>query len=136
MAETKASVERPVSPHIGIYRLTTTMAMSGLHRITGMVLYFGTLLVAWWLLAAAAGQNAYTGMQWFMGSWIGRLLLFGYSWTLIHHALGGIRHLIWDTGHGLEPGEREWLAGATLFGSVILTIVLWTASYFLVGGAP
>lgn len=133
MAETRVPAARPLSPHLGIYRLTITMVMSGLHRITGMFLYLGAAFMAWWLVAAATGPNAYGAVQWFMGTWIGRLFLLGYTWTLIHHTLGGIRHLIWDTGRGLEPGEREWLAGATLVGSAILTIVLWVGGYFFIG---
>ena len=133
MAETRVPAARPLSPHLGIYRLSLTMVMSGLHRITGLFLYLGGIFLAWWLVAVASGPNAYGFVQWFMGTWIGRLFLFGYTWTLIHHTLGGIRHLIWDTGRGLEPGEREWLAGATLVGSVVLTVLLWAAGYFFIG---
>jgi succinate dehydrogenase cytochrome b subunit len=132
MAETRT---RPLSPHINIYRLMLTMVMSGLHRITGTVLYLGALLVAWWLLAAASGPNAYATVQHFMGSILGRLILFGYTWALILHMLGGIRHLIWDTGRGFEPAEREWLARASLFGSIVLTIVLWIAGLLLLGSS-
>ena len=88
------------------------MMMSIVHRITGAALYFGTLLLAWWLIAAASGPNAYAKVQWFIGTFIGRLILFGYTWALIHHMLGGIRHLIWDTGRGFGPTEREWLVRA------------------------
>jgi succinate dehydrogenase / fumarate reductase, cytochrome b subunit len=133
MAETRVPAARPLSPHLQVYRLTLTMVMSGAHRITGLFLYFGMVVVAWWLIAAASGPNAYAAVQWFMGSWIGRLFLFGYTWTLIHHTLGGVRHLIWDTGRGLGASEREWLAVATLFGSITLTIVLWVAGYFFIG---
>ncbi len=80
------------------------MMMSIVHRITGTLLYFGMLLLAWWLIAAAAGPNAYASVEWFMGSLIGQIVLFGYTWALIHHMLGGIRHLIWDTIHGLRTG--------------------------------
>src|SRR3984893_18835769 len=100
MAESKAPVERPLSPHLLIYRWPLPMAMSIVHRITGAGLYFGTLLVAWWLLAAASGPNAYAGFGSFMSSFVGRFVLFGYTWALVHHALRGIRHLIWDTGRG------------------------------------
>ncbi len=113
MAETKAPVERPLSPHLFIYKPMLTMMMSIVHRITGVGLYFGTLLLAWWLIAAASGPNAYAGIGSFMSSFVGPLILFGYTWALIHHMLGGIRHLIWDTGHGFGPQEREWLALAT-----------------------
>ncbi len=110
------------------------MAMSIAHRVTGSALYVGTLLLAWWLIAVASGPNAYATFQSVAASWIGRLVLFGYTWALIHHMLGGIRHLIWDTIHGLEPGDRDWLARATLFGSVALTILIWLLTYFLTGG--
>ena len=124
---------RPLSPHMTIYRWPMTMAMSIAHRVTGTGLYFGTLLLAWWLIAVASGPTAYATFQSVAGSWIGRLVLFCYTWALIHHMLGGIRHLIWDTLHWLDPGERDWVARATLFGSIALTILIWLFVYF-VGG--
>jgi succinate dehydrogenase / fumarate reductase, cytochrome b subunit len=134
MAETRVPFERPLSPHLQIYRLTVTMVMSGLHRITGMALYFGTVLLVWWLVAVASGPNAYASVQWAFGTIIGRLVLLGYSFSLIHHALGGVRHLIWDTIHGLEPNDREWLARATIIGSLSLTVILWVIGYMITGG--
>jgi succinate dehydrogenase / fumarate reductase cytochrome b subunit len=134
MAETRVPVQRPLSPHLSVYKLTLTMMMSIVHRITGASLYFGTLLLVWWLVAAASGPNAYGRVQWFMSTAIGRLILFGYTWALIHHALGGIRHLIWDTGHGFGPSEREWLARANLAGSIVLTVILWIVGYAVMGG--
>ena len=95
------------------------MAMSIVHRITGMALYFGTLLLVWWLLATASGPQAYATFQGFIGSWFGRLILFGYTWALIHHLLGGVRHLIWDLGYGFGPNEREWLTRAAVIGSIV-----------------
>jgi succinate dehydrogenase / fumarate reductase, cytochrome b subunit len=138
MAEAKAprlSEARPLSPHIQIYKFMLTYVMSGFHRVTGFALYFAMLLVVWWLMAAASGPNAYAKVQWFMGTWIGQLMLLGCAWGLIHHALGGIRHLIWDTGHGFEPTEREWLARATLIGSIGITLILWAVAYFGMGRA-
>jgi|SRR5215470_3448318 len=132
MAETR--VQRPISPHLQIYRLTSTMLMSGLHRITGMALYVGTVLMVAWLIAVASGPSAYANVQWLLSTLLGRLVLLGYSWALIHHALGGIRHLIWDTLHGLEPNDREWLARATLVGSLGLTAVLWVVGTMIGGG--
>ena len=136
MAEAKATPlrNRPLSPHLQIYKPMLTMMMSIVHRITGSALYLGTLLLVWWLIAAAAGPNAYANVQWFMETLIGRLILFGYTWALLHHLLGGIRHLIWDTLHGFEPAEREMLAAATLIGSIALTILLWGVGYLLTGG--
>ena len=126
---------RPISPHLQIYKPMLTMMMSIVHRITGAALYFGMLLLAWWLIAAASGPNAYANVEWFMGTLIGRLILFGYTWALMHHMLGGIRHLIWDTVHGLEPAEREMLALSTLVGSIAFTLILWGIAYLVAGGA-
>jgi succinate dehydrogenase / fumarate reductase, cytochrome b subunit len=138
MAETRSfegtrAAERPLSPHLQIYRPMLTMMMSIVHRITGIGLYFGTLLLAWWL-NAAAGPNGYARFEAFIGSWIGRLILFGYTWALIHHMLGGLRHLIWDTGRGFGPNEREWLAAANLVGSIAITVLLWIIGLLFVGG--
>jgi succinate dehydrogenase / fumarate reductase cytochrome b subunit len=135
MAETKAPVERPLSPHLTIYRWPLPMAMSILHRITGAGLYFGILMVAWWLIAAAAGPNRYADFAAFESSFFGRLLLFGYTWALLHHMLGGLRHLIWDTGHGFAAAEREWLSLATAVGSISLTLILWVLGYLVMGGS-
>jgi succinate dehydrogenase / fumarate reductase, cytochrome b subunit len=133
MAETKIN-ERPLSPHLQIYRWPLPMAMSIAHRVTGAGLYVGTVLMAWWLIAAASGPNAYSRIGAFINSGIGRLILFGYTWALLHHMLGGIRHLIWDTGRGFAPQEREGLALATLVGSILLTALLWIVGYLYMGG--
>ena len=123
MSEVKSN--RPLSPHLTIYRFRPTMAMSIMHRITGGALYFGTLLVVWWLVAAASGPEAFETAAWFFDSIIGKLILFGYSWALLHHALGGLRHFVWDTGHGLSKETSTKLAQATLAGSLGLTVVMW-----------
>lgn len=110
------------------------MAMSIVHRITGIALYVGTLVMAWWLIATASGAGAYSAFQAFTGSWIGRLILVGYTWALIHHMLGGVRHLIWDLGYGFGPSEREWLTRAALIGSITLTVIVWVIAYAIGGG--
>ncbi len=135
MAGDKIPMARPLSPHLQIYKPMLTMMMSITHRITGAALYFGTLLLAWWLIAAASGPSTYASVQWFMQTLIGKLILFGYTWALIHHMLGGIRHLIWDTGRGFGPVEREWLTVATIVGSVGLTVLLWIFGFMMTGGA-
>ena len=127
MTDVKTPVERPLSPHLFIYKPMLTMLMSIAHRITGTALYFGTLLIAWWLLAAASGPNTYAAMGSFINSIFGRLILFGYTWALLHHMLGGIRHLIWDTGYGLDLASANRLAWANIAGSIALTILLWIA---------
>ncbi|MDF1778077.1 MAG: succinate dehydrogenase, cytochrome b556 subunit [Rhizobiaceae bacterium] len=120
-----ATQNRPLSPHLSIYKLTPTMMMSIVHRITGGALYFGTLLVAWWLIAAAAGPAYFEFANGIFGSIIGRLVLFGYTWALLHHMLGGLRHLVWDTGHGLDKHVSTKMAWLVLAGSISLTIILW-----------
>lgn len=134
MADSKRVIERPLSPHLQIYRPMLTMMMSIVHRVTGSALFFGTILMLWWLIAAASGPSAYATFQWFAGSIIGKLILFGYTWALFHHMLGGFRHFIWDTGRGFGVNEREWLARATLIGSVALTILTWIVAYAVRGG--
>ncbi|MEM6464153.1 MAG: succinate dehydrogenase, cytochrome b556 subunit [Pseudomonadota bacterium] len=116
---------RPLSPHLTVYRLYPTMVMSIVHRITGAALYFGTVLVAWWLIATAAGPSYFDFANAVFGSILGRLVLFGYTWALLHHMIGGIRHLVWDTGRGLEKHVSTKFAWITLISSVSLTIVLW-----------
>lgn len=129
MADAGLGMNRPLSPHLQVYRLIPTMVMSIVHRITGGALYFGTLLVAWWLIAAAAGPAYFDFAAMVFGSWIGRIVLFGYTWALMHHMLGGIRHFIWDTGHMLEKKTATTMAWATLAGSVTLTVLIWIIGY-------
>jgi succinate dehydrogenase / fumarate reductase cytochrome b subunit len=129
MASTDASPTplrpRPLSPHLSVYRLTLTMVMSGLHRITGLALYAGVLLLAWFLIATSMDAAAFGVASGFLNSIIGRLILFGFTWSLFHHMLGGIRHFVWDAGYGMDAPEREWLAIGTLVGGLALTIIVW-----------
>jgi succinate dehydrogenase / fumarate reductase cytochrome b subunit len=87
------------------------------------------LFLAAWLIAAAMGKGSFEAVQWVYGSLIGRLILLGFSWALLHHMLGGIRHLIWDTGRGYGANERAMLARLTLIGSLVLTVLVWVAAY-------
>lgn len=129
MSSSTTRPPRPLSPHLSIYRLTPTMAMSIIHRITGAANYFGVLLVAWWFLSAAIGERAFAIANGFFGSWIGQVILFGYTWSLVHHMFGGIRHLIWDTGHGLEKYASRRMAQLTLAASIAFTILIWIVGY-------
>ena len=124
---------RPLSPHIQIYRWTLTMMLSILHRATGVALYAGTALLAWWLLAAATGPDAYAIVQDVSSAWYGRLVLFGYTWALFHHMFGGIRHFIWDTGRGFDLKHVEILARITAFTPPVLTLGVWVAAYVYLG---
>lgn len=117
--------ERPLSPHLQIYKPSITMMMSILHRVTGAALFFGTVLIVALLVALASGKDAYAVVQAIYSSWFGKLVLFGYSWALFHHMLGGLRHLIWDTGAMLDRERRMKLGWATLIGSTGLTLFVW-----------
>jgi len=107
------------------------MAMSILHRTTGLALYFGTVLLVWWLVAAASGPAAFDVANGVLGSWTGLVVLFGFTWALVHHMLGGLRHLIWDFGVGLDAPLRDRMAVANLVGSAIITPLLWIIGFFL-----
>jgi succinate dehydrogenase / fumarate reductase, cytochrome b subunit len=116
---------RPLSPHLSIYRLTMTMAMSIVHRITGVALYFGVLVLAWFLIAASSDASTFAVFSDFIGSFIGGVALFVITWALFHHLVGGVRHIIWDAGYGLDAPLRDQMAWATLIGGFALTVFVW-----------
>ena len=116
---------RPLSPHLQIYRFTITMAMSIAHRITGVANYIGTVFLVLWLASAAIGPDTFAWVNAFYGNPIGQLVMFGYTWSLIHHMLGGIRHFVWDSIHGLDHPARNGIAWANVIGSVVLTLAVW-----------
>ena len=123
--------ERPLSPHLTIYRPYPTMVMSIVHRITGGALYVGTFFVAWWLVAAASGEAYFNWVNGILGSVLGLMVLFGYTWVLVHHMAGGIRHLVWDTGRGLEKETSTTFAWVTLAASASLTVIIWIAVFIV-----
>jgi succinate dehydrogenase / fumarate reductase cytochrome b subunit len=133
MADAKTQGQRPLSPHLQIYKPTLTMMMSILHRITGAALYFGSLLLVWWLIAAATGEAYFNFVNEIAGGFFGRLVLFGYTWALIHHMLGGIRHFIWDTGAAFELPKVEFMVRASAFASAGLTVAIWALGYIMMG---
>lgn len=102
------------------------MTMSIVHRATGIALYAGTVLLVAWLAAAAFSQDALDVVNIVYGSWFGQLVLFGYTWALFHHMMGGLRHFVWDFATMMEPGQREALAWASLAASIVLTLLVWT----------
>lgn len=124
---------RPLSPHLQVYRWGLHMALSILHRVTGASLGFGTLLLAWWLMAIAAGPDTYNQFQDFILHPVGRLVLFGFSYALIFHLLNGIRHLYWDMGLGLEVKSVARSGRGVVALSIILTVALWVGGYYAAG---
>lgn len=125
MEQAPVKRERPLSPHLQVYKLPITAMMSILHRMTGAALAVGTILVVAILFAAATGEGAYNDVMDFAGSWFGMILLFGWSVALFYHTLNGIRHLIWDMGYLFKIKSAE-LAGYIILGSTgLLTIITW-----------
>jgi len=116
---------RPLSPHLQVYRWQLTSVLSILHRLAGIALSLGTILLVWWLGAAADGPDAYAGVQAFLGSWVGRVLLFGWSLALFYHLCNGLRHLWWDTGRGFEL-RTVYASGWTVIAATsALTAIAW-----------
>jgi succinate dehydrogenase / fumarate reductase cytochrome b subunit len=124
--------ERPLSPHLQIYKLELPMVLSGLHRITGIALSFGSLLLVGWIVSAAHSAEAFASMSHFLGGFIGQFLLFGWSFSLIYHSVNGVRHLIWDTGRLLEIQQIHTSGKIVLALSIALTLLVWV----LGGGFP
>jgi succinate dehydrogenase / fumarate reductase, cytochrome b subunit len=126
---------RPLSPFLfppfGTYRWQVTSAMSILHRLTGIALGLGTLLLTWWLLALLGTPSDFEAVQEFLSSWLGRLLLLGWTWSMFYHLLSGIRHLVWDTGHGLDLPSAYRGGWMVIVFSVILTVAAFAGSYMV-----
>ncbi|MBY6262427.1 succinate dehydrogenase, cytochrome b556 subunit [Azospirillum sp. 412522] len=116
---------RPLSPHLQVYKLPLTAVMSITHRITGVGLTVGTLLLVWWLVAAAAGPQAFAHAQGFIGSFFGLLLMFGWSAALFYHLCNGIRHLVWDAGKSFELTDADRNNKVVLVATAVLTVLTW-----------
>ena len=128
-----ANTSRPLSPHLQVYRWKLHMALSILHRATGVALGFGTLLIAWWILATAAGPDAYNAFITLAGGIIGRLVLFGFTFALMLHLLNGIRHLFWDAGYGFELDTVQKSGVAVVVLAVVFTAAIWVGGYYVAG---
>ena len=125
---------RPLSPHVSIYRWPITMAASITHRITGVALAGGTLLLAWWLIAAATGPDAYAIFTLAAGHPLGQIVLFGFLWSLFFHLLNGIRHLTWDIGYGFKVPTAKLTAALAYGGSLILAVAAFAVGMMVRGG--
>lgn len=125
---------RPLSPHLQIYRFQWTMLLSITHRITGVALALGALLLVWWLTALALGPGYFDMVQGLLGSWLGRLLLLGWTWAVFFHFCNGLRHLAWDAGRGFDLDTARASGWAVAIMSVVLTLALWAVAYAARGG--
>jgi succinate dehydrogenase / fumarate reductase cytochrome b subunit len=130
------SAPRPLSPHLQVYRPQLTSMLSIAHRLTGIALAGGTLLLVYWLLAASDGPESFAIAQAVIGSWFGYLVLFGWSFALFYHLANGIRHLAWDAGFGFEI-EQLYLSGWVVLGAAVgLTVLAWIVGLVALGSQP
>ncbi len=125
--------ERPLSPHLQVYRPQLTTVLSIMHRITGLILGLGSVALVGWLMAAAGGGGYFKCAQLVAGSIPGRILLFGFTLCLVYHLLNGIRHLVWDTGRGLELKQVYRSGWFVVVATFVLTIVIWIVGYGIAG---
>jgi succinate dehydrogenase / fumarate reductase cytochrome b subunit len=116
--------QRPTSPHLGVYKFMYTMSLSILHRITGCAASVGFLLFVWWLMALASGPAAYASAMSALGSPFAKLLLVGFAFSFVYHFCNGIRHLVWDTGRGLERAQARRSGAVVVVAALLLTAVL------------
>jgi len=124
--------ERPLSPHLQIYKVELPMLLSGLHRITGIALSVGSILLVAWISSAVYSAEAFASMNRFLGGYIGQFVLFGWTFSLIFHSVSGVRHLIWDTGRLLEVKQIYSSSKIVLAIAIVLTLLAW----ILAGGFP
>ena len=125
-------IERPLSPHLSVYKPQITSVLSILHRITGVALSVGLLVLTYWLVSIAGGSETYASMADCLGSWFGKLLIFGWSFAFFYHLCNGIRHLYWDAGHGFEPEQVVRSGWIMLISAIVLTVIAWAC---VLGGA-
>ncbi|MDE1149531.1 MAG: succinate dehydrogenase, cytochrome b556 subunit [Azospirillaceae bacterium] len=132
MSETSvAKKARPLSPHLQVYRLPLPAVSSITHRITGIALTVGTLVLTWWLIATASGPDDYDTAHTVLSSPIGLLCLLGWTWAFAYHLLKGISHLIWDTGVGITNANALRSSAIVFGGSIVLTAIVWIAAFAL-----
>lgn len=135
MADTPRVRERPLSPHLQVYRWGVQMASSILHRATGVILAIGSLIIMWALLKLAAGPEQWAEVAECATSPLGFLVLFGWSWALSYHLINGIRHLVQDAGYGYRVESFIRSSWASVFGSLALTALIWIVAMMQRGGA-
>ena len=122
-------ISRPLSPHLQIYRWPLSMVLSISHRATGIALSVGAVLLTWWLVAAAASDQAFAVVQWFLGSWVGIICLLGWSASLVFHLFTGLRHLAWDAGYGFEKPTYNQTGWAVVIATAAVSLVVWIVGF-------
>ena len=124
-------VRRPMSPHLGVYRLQLSMVLSGMYRVSGIVSSIATLLLVWWLVAAATGPKPFAVVQRVAANPLGLLVLFGWTLAVVFHTVGGLRHLAWDAGYGFAKNVYNRTGPLVIVVSVLLTLLIWVAGFVL-----
>lgn len=124
-------VRRPLSPHLQVYAPQLTSLLSIMNRVTGLATSIGTLLLVWWLAAAANGPAAFAHVQGFIGSWLGLFMLFGWTASLFYHLFGGLRHLAWDVGYGCELPQVHASGWAAIIATVVTTLLVWSVGFLM-----
>ena len=127
------SGNRPLSPHLQVYRPLLTSILSILHRITGVVIWAGAVMMTYWIASATYGPEAFARAQWFLGSWFGRLVLLGLTGATFYHLANGIRHLAWDIGWGYEMDKLNISGWAVLIFTGVMTVLTFLAGYWVAG---
>ena len=127
------SGNRPLSPHLQVYRPQLTSILSILHRITGVVIWAGAVMMTYWIASATYGPEAFARAQWFLGSWFGRLVLLGLTGASFYHLANGIRHLAWDIGWGYEMDKLNISGWAVLIFTGVMTVLTFLAGYWVAG---
>ncbi|MBE7211687.1 MAG: succinate dehydrogenase, cytochrome b556 subunit [Gluconacetobacter diazotrophicus] len=127
-------VRRPMSPHLQVYRFQLHMALSITNRMTGVAASVGTLLLVWWLVAAASGPKPFDTVQAVIGSWIGLVVLFGWTLALVFHTVSGVRHLFWDAGYGFDKAQYQRMGPVVVAVTALLTILIWAIGLSLWSG--
>jgi succinate dehydrogenase / fumarate reductase cytochrome b subunit len=128
------SANRPMSPHLQVYKLPLLALLSITHRVTGVALCAGTLILVYWLVSLAGGPEAHASAHAVLSSVPGLIVMFGFTWALYFHFCNGIRHLVWDTGRGLSLESADRSGQIAAIGSVLLTIFTWIFAFALSGG--
>jgi succinate dehydrogenase / fumarate reductase cytochrome b subunit len=128
--------QRPLSPHLGVYKFMYTMSLSIMHRITGLAATAGFLAFVWWLMALASGPGAYESAVRVLRSPLAKLLLIGFTFSFVYHFCNGIRHLVWDTGHGLERAHARRSGAAVVVAALLITMLLVWLGCAALAGTP
>lgn len=119
------AAERPLSPHLQVFRWYFTMALSIAHRVTGVAMAIGLLLLTWWLVALAGGRESFATIEGLVDSWFGGLVLFGYTLVVFYHLGNGVRHLVWDAGYGFDIDVARFSGMLVLAFAAVMTVAVW-----------